>query len=200
MLKESCGSLNYMAPKILARKRYDGLAADIWSLGVVLYALVTGYFPYEETTYDGMYRLITNTKYPIPYHISKPCNMLIEQLLTVRRKHRITIFQLLGTRWLGEIKEHVEPVSEEILPNIVETMRNIGYNCEEIALSLRHRQLNKVTATFNILKHKFTNGDSHQQKEKPWLNRSTKRALRRYLPLKRAVSEPAFPTFKIWEG
>ncbi|EGW12566.1 Serine/threonine-protein kinase MARK2 [Cricetulus griseus] len=167
MLKEGCGSLNYMAPEILARKRYDGLAVDMWSLGVLLYALVTGYFPYEETTYDGMYRLIINTKYPIPDHESNSCNMLIEQLLTVRRKHRITIFQLLGTRWLGEIKEHAEPVSKEILPTIVETMCTIGYTCEEIVSSLRHGQPNKITATFNILKHKFSNGDSHQPNGKP---------------------------------
>ncbi|KAL1764088.1 sperm motility kinase W, partial [Sigmodon hispidus] len=53
MLEEVCGSLLYEAPEILARKPYDGLAVDMWSLGVVLYVLVTGEFPYVETTVDG---------------------------------------------------------------------------------------------------------------------------------------------------
>ncbi|KAM7324907.1 hypothetical protein ACRRTK_015163 [Alexandromys fortis] len=52
MLKKVCGSLHYMAPEMLARKPYDGLAVDMWSLGVVLYAMVTGHYPYAEDTLD----------------------------------------------------------------------------------------------------------------------------------------------------
>ena len=76
-------------------------------------------------------------------------------------------------------------------------MCSIGYTCEEIVSSLRHWQPNnKMTATFNILKHKFSHGDSHQPKGKLWLNSSHVGALYTFIPLKRAASEPAFPTVR----
>ncbi|XP_051056510.1 sperm motility kinase-like [Phodopus roborovskii] len=101
MLKKGCGSLHYMAPEILAGKPYDGLAVDMWSLGVVLYVLVTGQFPYEERTYHGMHKVISNTKYPLPYHLSKPCCQIIGRLLAVPTRHRITISQLRGKTMAG---------------------------------------------------------------------------------------------------
>ncbi|XP_059137387.1 putative sperm motility kinase W [Peromyscus eremicus] len=194
MLEGVCGSLLYLAPEILARKPYDALAIDMWSLGVLLYVLVTGQFPYEETTFDGMCRVITTTKYPIPYHLSKPCIILIEQLLMVPSKHRITICQLQERQWLGNIKEHAALATKEILPKIMETMCTMGYTSEEIVSSLKHKQLNNLTATFNILKYKLSCGDSHQQNQDPCSNGNPVGVLRPLLPLKRRVSEPAFPT------
>ncbi|CAO2608043.1 Sperm motility kinase [Lemmus lemmus] len=167
MLKKVCGSLLYMAPEILASKPYDGLAVDMWSLGVLLYVLVTGQFPYKATTFRGMHRLITNTQYPIPYHLSKPCYTIIAQLLTVPTQQRITICQLLKSQWMGHIKNHTGPTTKEILPKLIETMRTMGYNLEEILSSLRQRKPNKVTATFNILKHKMSCEYSFQQTEHP---------------------------------
>ncbi|XP_052600828.1 putative sperm motility kinase W [Peromyscus californicus insignis] len=194
MLKEFCGTLVYLAPEILARKPYDGLAGDMWSLGVLLYVLVTGKFPYEETTYERMYRLITTTMFPCPYNVSEPCVIIIARLLMVPTLHRITICQLQKSGWLGNIKEHAAPTAKEILPRVVETMCTMGYTCEDIVSSLKHRQPNNLTATFNILKYKLSCGDSHQQNKKPWLNDSPIGAVRPLLPLKRRASEPAFPT------
>ncbi|OBS69741.1 hypothetical protein A6R68_01718, partial [Neotoma lepida] len=194
MLKKVCGTFLYLAPEILARKPYDGLEVDMWSLGVLLYVLVTGKFPYAETTHAGMYRIITTTNYPIPNHLSKPCNDIIAQLLMVPTRYRITICQLLEREWLGSIKDHTAPAAKEILPRVVETMCTMGYTCEEIVSSLKHGQPNNLTATFNIVKYQMSCGDSHQQNQKPWVNDSPVGALRPPIPLKRRTSEPAFPT------
>ncbi|XP_076417468.1 MAP/microtubule affinity-regulating kinase 4-like [Peromyscus maniculatus bairdii] len=193
-LEEICGSLLYWAPEILARKPYDGLAGDMWSLGIVLYVLVTGHFPYMEETLEGMHRVITTTMCPIPYHLSKPCNFIIARLLMVPICYRFTICQLVKTAWLGPIQEHVLPATKEILPKVVETICTIGYTCEEIVSSLTHRQEdNHVTATCNILKYQLSGGDSHQQGQMPWLTNSPAVPVHLPLPLKRA-SEPAFTT------
>ncbi|XP_042126013.2 putative sperm motility kinase W [Peromyscus maniculatus bairdii] len=193
MLEEFRGTLFYLAPEILARKPYDGLAGDMWSLGVLLYVLVTGQFPYKVPKVEHMYRVITTTKYPIPYYLSKPCLIIIEQLLMVPTQNRITIGQLQERQWLGNTTEHAAPANEDILPRVVETMCTMGYNCEDIVSFLIHRQPSNLMATFNILKYKLSCGDSHEQNQKPWLNGSPIGAPRLLLPLKRRASEPAFP-------
>ncbi|XP_040606280.1 sperm motility kinase Z-like [Mesocricetus auratus] len=195
MLEDICGSLLYWAPEILARKPYDGMAGDMWSLGIVLFVLVTGHFPYVEPTLDGMYRLITTTTCPIPYHLSKPCHIVIARLLMVPTWYRITIGQLVQRPWLGHIQEHVPPATKEILPRVVETMCTIGYTCEEIVSSLKHRQPSNVTATINILRYQLSCGDSHGQ-GKSWLNMIHARPLSLSLPLERRASEPTFPVGK----
>ncbi|XP_050016503.1 sperm motility kinase-like [Alexandromys fortis] len=196
MLKRVCGSLKYMAPEILARKPYDGLAVDMWSLGVVLYVMVTGQFPYAEVTIDGMHRLITNTTYPIFDHLSIPCHIIIALLLMVPTNRRITIYQLVKISWLGPIKKHTAPTTKEILPRLVETMYTMGYNLEEIFSSLRYRQPNEVTATFNILKHKLMCENSFQQNEHLCLKGSHISANPPLFSLKKRASEPALPTIR----
>lgn len=49
-LKDECGSKSYAAPEILAKRGYDGYAADMWSLGVCLFAMLSGFFPLDEAT------------------------------------------------------------------------------------------------------------------------------------------------------
>lgn len=200
MLEEICGSLLYWAPEILARKPYDGLAGDMWSLGIVLYVLVTGHFPYLEATTEDMHRLITTTMCPIPYHLSKPCHIIIARLLMVPTWYRLTIYQLVERPWLGPIQEHRLLATKGILPRIVNTMCTIGYTCEEIVSSLTHRQVKgEVMATFNILKYQLNCGDSHQQVEKPWANSSPAGALSLLPALKRRASEPV-PSTRIEAG
>nr|XP_015846268.2 putative sperm motility kinase W [Peromyscus maniculatus bairdii] len=193
MLEEFYGTLFYLAPEILARKPYDGLAGDMWSLGVLLYVLVTGDFPYTGGTEEHMYKAITSTKYSIFCYMSKPFVIIIEQLLMVPTWDRITICQLQERPWLGNIKEHAAPATKAFLPRIMETMCTMDYTCEEIVSSLKHRQPNNLMATFNILKYKLSCGDSHEQNQKPWLNGSPIVAPCLPLTLKRRASEPGFP-------
>nr|AAI09355.1 RIKEN cDNA 4932415M13 gene [Mus musculus]AAI16729.1 RIKEN cDNA 4932415M13 gene [Mus musculus] len=195
MLEETCDSLLYRAPEILARKPYDGLAVDMWSLGIVLYVLVTGHFPYVEATIEDMHRIITTTMCPIPYHLSFPCHIIIARLLGVPTWFRMTIHQLVERPWLGHIQDHGLVATKEILPRIINTMCTIGYTCEEIVSSLTYRRLkDEVMATFNILKYQLSYGDSHQQVEKPWANNSLSGVLIPLPHLKRRASEPTFST------
>ncbi|CAO2602273.1 Sperm motility kinase [Lemmus lemmus] len=83
MLEELWGTLPYLAPEILAGAPYDGMAGDMWSLGIVLYVLATGHLPYVELTPEAMYHLINTTACPVPYRLPKPCYLLLARLLTV---------------------------------------------------------------------------------------------------------------------
>ena len=72
MLQDLWGSLPYWTPDIVARNPYDGMAGDMWSLGIVLYAMETGQFPYDKSTNEVMYCLITTTVCPISNHLISP--------------------------------------------------------------------------------------------------------------------------------
>lgn len=69
-LKTACGSPCYAAPEMIAGHRYVGALADIWSMGVILFALVCGYLPFEDHSTGKLYQKILNGDYQAPKFIS----------------------------------------------------------------------------------------------------------------------------------
>ncbi|CAO2601796.1 Sperm motility kinase [Lemmus lemmus] len=163
MLQELWGSMPYWAPEILARRPYDGMAGDMWSLGVVLYALVTGQFPYRGSTLIEMYHHIITTRCSISHHLSTCCFNILARLLKVYVRFRLTSSQLMEQQWLGHIEEQVTPPAKEILPKVVEMMCNIGYTCEQVVACLKHPKLDNITATMKIIKFHLSSGHSSLQ-------------------------------------
>lgn len=72
-LETSCGSLAYSAPEILLGDLYDAPAVDIWSLGVILFMLVSGHPPFQEVNDSETLTMIMDCKYKIPNHVSSEC-------------------------------------------------------------------------------------------------------------------------------
>jgi serine/threonine-protein kinase HSL1, negative regulator of Swe1 kinase len=88
-LDSSCGSPHYAAPEIIKGKPYVGQRADIWSLGVILYALLTGFLPFDD---DNVVRLLERVKkgsFTMPHGVSSEAKDLIWRMLQVNPKHRI---------------------------------------------------------------------------------------------------------------
>ena len=69
-LKTACGSPCYAAPEMIAGKKYTGLKSDIWSSGVVLYAMVCGFLPFEDPKTSNLYKKILAGDYKIPKFLS----------------------------------------------------------------------------------------------------------------------------------
>jgi len=87
-LKVFCGTPSYMAPEIVRRVEYDGKPIDAWSLGVVLYALVCGCFPFSAKTYPELYKKIMRGQFKIPDALSHSLKDLITSLLVLDPKKR----------------------------------------------------------------------------------------------------------------
>ncbi|KAJ6708427.1 CBL-INTERACTING SERINE/THREONINE-PROTEIN KINASE 14 [Salix viminalis] len=66
LLHTLCGTPAYVAPELLAKKGYDGAKVDIWSCGVVLFVLIAGYLPFNDTNLMAMYRKIYKGTIPVP--------------------------------------------------------------------------------------------------------------------------------------
>ncbi len=89
-----------MAPEIVKRSEYEGRPVDIWSLGVLLYALLCGCFPFRAKTYPDLYRRIARGTFSIPEEISAPVKDLLLQLLEVDINRRITARDIIRHSWL----------------------------------------------------------------------------------------------------
>lgn len=62
-LMTSCGSPNYAAPEVIEGKPYDGAQADVWSLGVILYAMLTGTLPFESDSISSLFAQIKASEF-----------------------------------------------------------------------------------------------------------------------------------------
>ena len=65
-MKTACGSPCYAAPEMVAGKKYQGARVDIWSLGIVLYALICGYLPFEDPNTSALYKKIMQGGFKTP--------------------------------------------------------------------------------------------------------------------------------------
>jgi len=95
LINESCGSIAYSSPEIITGSFYTGPEVDVWSLGVLLYALISGNLPFE---YDiGL--ICTGLYEKLPY-ISSDLQDLLSRMLVVDRKKRITLNEIMSHNWI----------------------------------------------------------------------------------------------------
>lgn len=90
LLATACGSPCYAAPEMISGDPYFGPKVDIWSCGIILYAMVCGYLPFEDPDTNQLYRKIIDGKFEIPDWVSESCSDLINKILNVDPLERLT--------------------------------------------------------------------------------------------------------------
>jgi len=101
MLKTACGSPAYAAPEMLMGKPYYGVKVDIWSSGVILYAMICGYLPFEDKNNDLLYRKITEGKFSFPSFVSESAKDLIRKILNVHPEKRFKFAEIVAHPWFN---------------------------------------------------------------------------------------------------
>ncbi|KAI8647470.1 kinase-like domain-containing protein [Parasitella parasitica] len=101
LLRTSCGSPHYASPEIVKGRRYDGTAADVWSCGAILYAMMTGHLPFDDEHMGRLLAKIKTGKYrTLPEYLSSDAKDLIKRMLVVDPAKRMTMAEILNHPWL----------------------------------------------------------------------------------------------------
>ncbi|KAJ9691074.1 hypothetical protein PVL29_013311 [Vitis rotundifolia] len=110
LLHTTCGTPNYVAPEVINNKGYDGAKADLWSCGVILFVLMAGYLPFEESNLMALYKKIFKADFTFPPWFSSSAKKLIKRILDPKPETRITIAEVIENEWF---KKGYKPPSFE---------------------------------------------------------------------------------------
>jgi serine/threonine protein kinase len=166
-LQTTCGSPGYVAPEVIAERGYTA-AADIWSAGVLLYAMVVAALPFTGHDLSTLLNDIITASPVIPMHLSPELRDLIQRLLVKDPDHRITTQGIIDHPWLVEFeKSDVATVDEtfikalkvqevsELDERVIGEMRVLGYDTSDLATEVVRNQINSRTAAYKMLRRGF---------------------------------------------
>lgn len=103
LLETACGSPCYAAPElVLTEEGYKGTAADIWSCGVILYAMLCGHLPYQDDNLHQLYRTMVSQPPEFPDYMSTSARDLIQKMMMPDPKDRCSMATILTHPWLQQ--------------------------------------------------------------------------------------------------
>ncbi|KAI5712645.1 hypothetical protein M8J76_004432 [Diaphorina citri] len=150
-LKTSCGSPNYAAPEVISGKLYAGPEVDIWSCGVILYALLCGSLPFDDEQVSTLFRKIKSGIFPIPEYLNKSVVSLLCQMLQVDPIKRATIEDIKNHEWFKfELPAYLFPPPYQKDTSVIDTDA-VAEVCEKFSV--------KESEVHNAL----LDGDPHDQ-------------------------------------
>ncbi|KAM9138430.1 maternal embryonic leucine zipper kinase isoform 2-T2 [Pangshura tecta] len=163
-LNTCCGSPAYAAPELIQGKAYIGSEADIWSMGVLLYALLCGFLPFDDENVMVLYRKIMRGKYEVPKWLSASSILLLHQMLQVDPKKRITVKHLLNHPWLMQDYSYaVQWQSKYPLGHLDEDCiieLSVFHKCSRQSMTklISEWKYDQISATYLLLQSKKAHG------------------------------------------
>ena len=128
LLTTPCGSPSYASPEILSGKQYDGIMIDIWSTGIILYAMLCGYLPFDDENQLILYQKIINCELDIPEHLEEDSVDMLKKILVNDPKKRITIKEIKKHKFYNKGKKEFIRSHPNIVNMTYKKLKNTGQN------------------------------------------------------------------------
>ncbi|OMJ93507.1 hypothetical protein SteCoe_3480 [Stentor coeruleus] len=166
LLQTACGSPCYAAPEMIAGNKYDGLKVDLWSCGVILFAMISGYLPFEDPNTAELYKKILNCDYETPDWVSSLTKDMMSCILNTDPSTRYTIPQIRQHSWFKQVFSESSlgiligynpiPINQEILKKLTD----YNFDLEHSQKCIEANKHNHITTTYYLLmkKHKASPG------------------------------------------
>nr|XP_017209742.1 serine/threonine-protein kinase BRSK2-like isoform X5 [Danio rerio] len=140
LLETSCGSPHYACPEVIRGEKYDGRKADVWSCGVILFALLVGALPFDDDNLRNLLEKVKLGVFHMPHFIPPECQNLLRGMIEVDSGKRLTLELIQKHMWYIGGKNEPEPEqpvprkvairsvpsSEDIDPDVLESMHSLG--------------------------------------------------------------------------
>ena len=166
-MNTACGSPAYAAPEMIQGHPYTK-AADMWSAGVVLYAMVCGSLPFEDDSVQTLLQKVVYTEARFPETLSRSVVDLLKRLLAKSPEERITLSRvkehpwLANSRFAGMMDVSWGDEKGDVDREIVDRMQKMGLNCKGLVQNLLAKEWNETTAVYFMMRKQRTVGRMRQ--------------------------------------
>jgi serine/threonine protein kinase len=133
LLTTPCGSPLYVAPELLLNHCYDGKCADVWSLGILLFTMVTGRLPWTTENQVELFRQIREAEIGIPFHLTLELQDLLGKMLERDPAARITIPKIIESPWFSARKS---PPGKGLGRASTDSPRRVGFRIVPVLQSI----------------------------------------------------------------
>uniref|UniRef100_A0A8K9Y2S1 Si:dkey-16p21.7 n=1 Tax=Oncorhynchus mykiss TaxID=8022 RepID=A0A8K9Y2S1_ONCMY len=140
LLETSCGSPHYACPEVIRGEKYDGRRADVWSCGVILFALLVGALPFDHDNLRQLLEKVKSGVFHMPHFIPPDCQALLKGMIQVNPDKRLTLEAIQKHSWY--LGGRNEPCPEqppprrvcvkrivsltELDPDVLDSMHSLG--------------------------------------------------------------------------
>lgn len=150
-----CGSPPYAAPELFQGKKYEGPEVDVWSLGVILYTLVSGSLPFDGSNLKELRERVLRGKYRIPFYMSTECEQLLKKFLVLVPSKRTSLRSILAAEWMNIEMEamvtHVPPNRNGDDEELLGQMTRVGFSRDGVLEALDAGTYDHQCSTFWLL-------------------------------------------------
>ncbi|XP_043850926.1 serine/threonine-protein kinase BRSK1 isoform X2 [Dromiciops gliroides] len=169
LLETSCGSPHYACPEVIKGEKYDGRRADMWSCGVILFALLVGALPFDDDNLRQLLEKVKRGVFHMPHFIPPDCQSLLRGMIEVEPEKRLSLEQIQKHPWYLGGKPEPEPRLEpapgrrvamrslpsggELDPDVLESMASLGCfrDLERLHRELRSEEENQEKMIYYLL-------------------------------------------------
>ncbi|XP_054546666.1 serine/threonine-protein kinase MARK2-like [Talpa occidentalis] len=167
-LSTFCGSPEYAAPEIFEHRAYAGPAADVWSLGVVLYRMVTGALPFRGSNLLQLRGRVLSGRFHLPNYLSAPCRDLLGSMMALDPQGRSSLEAIQQHPWVRASRELLavrQPSPSHQDAALTEAMVRLGYRPQQIQAAVGERRFDAVMGTYLILRSRRR---ARPARREPW--------------------------------
>ncbi|KAG7325509.1 hypothetical protein KOW79_011825 [Hemibagrus wyckioides] len=183
LLETSCGSPHYACPEVIRGEKYDGRRADVWSCGVILFALLVGALPFDHDNLRQLLEKVKSGVFHMPHFIPPDCQSLLRGMIEVDSEKRLSLEQIQKHAWY--LSGRNEPCPEqppprrvcvrrilsltELDPDVLESMHSLGCFRDRVKLTrdLQCEEENQEKMIYYLLLDRKERYPSYEDEDLP---------------------------------
>ncbi|XP_053835394.1 serine/threonine-protein kinase BRSK2 isoform X7 [Vidua macroura] len=183
LLETSCGSPHYACPEVIRGEKYDGRKADVWSCGVILFALLVGALPFDDDNLRQLLEKVKRGVFHMPHFIPPDCQNLLRGMIEVDASKRLTLEHIQKHIWYIGGKNEPEPEQpiprkvqirslpslEDIDPDVLDSMHSLGCfrDRNKLLQDLLSEEENQEKMIYFLLLDRKERYPSHEDEDLP---------------------------------